>query len=220
MKEKLTVIRTHEKIRIPLVHFHRDNLHRNLESSPIEPASYKERFISESRPTPTSATLLSDAREFYKGTFPFLFFSFFYSTVAKATIRLPAMPAVTTINNRNRSRIGWESEHRQKQARTANWNASCDSKLLVYVSQSSSRNIINLERRIRMDATSLSLSIPHRNRVTNVQPQTGTPQRTLGTPLASRSNLSFKLFTVSPGLSRRFLIGEGRKYPAEQVRCN
>lgn len=66
-----------EKIRIPLVHFHRDNLHRNLESSPIEPASYKERFISESRPTPTSATLLSDAREFYKGTFPFLFFSFF-----------------------------------------------------------------------------------------------------------------------------------------------
>ena len=120
VKEKLTVIRTHEKIRIPLVHFHRDNLHRNLESSPIEPASYKERFISESRPTPTSATLLSDAREFYKGTFPFLFFSFFYSTVAKATIRLPAMPAVTTINNRNRSRIGWESEHRQKQARTAN----------------------------------------------------------------------------------------------------
>lgn len=63
-----------------------------------------------------------------------------------------------------------------------------------------------------MDATSLSLSIPHRNRVTNVQPQTGTPQRTLGTPLASRSNLSFKLFTVSAGLSCRFLIGKGRKY--------
>ena len=72
-----TNTRVAEKIRIPLVHFHRDNLHRNLESSPIEPASYKERFISESRPTPTSATLLSDAREFYKGTFPFLFFSFF-----------------------------------------------------------------------------------------------------------------------------------------------
>lgn len=225
MKEKLTVIRTHAWPRKYVYHLFIFIGIICTGISNLRLSSYKERFISESRPT--RVPLYSPMRgNFTKGlfllSFPFLFFSFlfFYSTVAKATIRLPAMPAVTTINNRNRSRIGWESEHRQKQARTANWNASCDSKLLVYVSQSSSRNIINLERRIRMDATSLSLSIPHRNRVTNVQPQTGTPQRTLGTPLASRSNLSFKLFTVSPGLSRRFLIGEGRKYPAEQVRCN
>lgn len=223
MKEKLTVIRTHAWPRKYVYHLFIfigiicTGISNLRLSSPRRTKSDSFPNLDPHRRVPLYSPMRGN---FTKGLFLSFSFLFFYSTVAKATIRLPAMPAVTTINNRNRSRIGWESEHRQKQAQTANWNASCDSKLLVYVSQSSSRNIINLERRIRMDATSLSLSIPHRNRVTNVQPQTGTPQRTLGTPLASRSNLSFKLFTVSPGLSRRFLIGEGRKYPAEQVRCN
>lgn len=119
VKEKLTVIRTHAWPRKYVYHLFIFIGIICTGISNLRLSSYKERFISESRPT--RVPLYSPMRgNFTKGLFLSFSFLFFYSTVAKATIRLPAMPAVTTINNRNRSRIGWESEHRQKQARTAN----------------------------------------------------------------------------------------------------
>lgn len=92
------------------------------------------------------------------------------------------------------------------------------SKLLVYSSQSSSGNIINLERRILADGTSLSSSMPHRNRVTSVRPQSGTPQHTLERywPAALICPLNY----ARSRLSCRFLIGNESKHFTRQVRCN
>ena len=123
VKEKLTVIRTHAWPRKYVYHLFIfigiicTGISNLRLSSPRRTKSDSFPNLDPHRRVPLYSPMRGN---FTKGLFLSFSFLFFYSTVAKSTIRLPAMPAVTTINNRNRSRIGWESEHRQKQARTAN----------------------------------------------------------------------------------------------------